>query len=146
MNVKFCLVNDSDNVINKEIVDSQDVNLVIRKDFDVINPILYIRDNETFSIKDFNYINFFDLNRKYFIKSVENLGNKLFKVECGCDVIETFKNDILNSNASFNRNIKTGDYDNISVIETSNKTITRYTNDVSLENQSSMIMTTIGEG
>ena len=110
-------INDGDNVINKKLINGVTISINLKQGFDVINPDIVLNGD----YRGFNYAHIPSLNRFYFINSVEQLNLRLVKLNMTCDVLETYKADILNSNARLKRNIKTGDYENIS-IDHSNKT------------------------
>jgi hypothetical protein len=110
-------INDGDNVINKNLVNGVNVPIHLKQWFDIINPDIVLNGD----YRGFNYAHIPSLNRFYFINNVEQLNLRLVKLNMTCDVLETYKVDILNSNARFKRNIKTGDFENIS-IDYSNKT------------------------
>lgn len=61
-----------------------------------------------------------------------------------CDVIETYKADILASNARFMRKIKTGDYINSNIDYSLYKNITKTESNKGFEGDSTMILTSIG--
>lgn len=110
-------INDGDNVINKNLVNGVTVPINLKQGFDIITPDIVLNGD----YRGFNYAHIPSLNRFYFINNVEQLNLRLVKLNMTCDVLETYKADILNSNARFKRNIKTGDFENIS-IDYSNKT------------------------
>ena len=110
-------INDGDNVINKNLVNGVTIPIHLKQGFNIINPDIVLNGD----YRGFNYAHIPSLNRFYFINNVEQLNLRLVKLNMTCDVLETYKADILNSNARFKRNIKTGDYENIS-IDYSNKT------------------------
>ena len=111
-------INDGDNVINKNLVNGVTIPIHLKQGFNIINPDIVLNGD----YRGFNYAHIPGLNRFYFINRIEQLNLKLIKLSLSCDVLETYKADILNSNARFKRNIKNGDYQNIS-IDYSNKTI-----------------------
>ena len=110
-------INDGDNVINKNLVNGVTIPIHLKQGFDIINPDIVLNGD----YRGFNYAHIPSLNRFYFINNVEQLNLRLVKLNMTCDVLETYKTDILNSNSRFKRNIKTGDFENIS-IDYSNKT------------------------
>lgn len=110
-------INDGDNVINKNLVNGVTIPIHLKQGFDIVNPDIVLNGD----YRGFNYAHIPSLNRYYFINNVEQLNLRLVKLNMTCDVLETYKADILNSNARFKRNIKTGDFENIS-IDYSNKT------------------------
>ena len=133
-------INDGDNVINKNLVNGVTVPINLKQGFDIINPDIVLNGD----YRGFNYAHIPSLNRFYFINNVEQLNLRLVKLNMTCDVLETYKAEILNSNARFKRNIKNGDYQNIS-IDYSNQTIsTNYNSDGLPMDGNTMIISTIG--
>ena len=116
MQATFYKTLDNKNVINKTLTSPLNVGLKLRDNQDVIAPVLKMSVNVT----AYNYCYIPIFNRFYFVEKIEKQG-KLFIVGLYCDVLESYKDDILNSNARFKRNIKNGDFENIS-IDYSNKT------------------------
>lgn len=110
-------INDGDNVINKNLINGVTIPIHLKQGFDIVNPDIVLNGD----YRGFNYAHIPSLNRYYFINNVEQLNLRLVKLNMTCDVLETYKAEILNSNARFKRNIKTGDFENIS-IDYSNKT------------------------
>ena len=133
-------VNDAENVINKTLVNGLEIDINLKASVDIVNPEIVLNGD----FRGYNYAHLPDLNRYYFIERIEQLNLKLVKLNLSCDVLETYKADILNSNARFKRNIKNGDYQNIS-IDYSNQTIsTNYDSDGLPMDGNTMIISTIG--
>lgn len=133
-------VNDAENVINKTLVNGLELDISLKASVDIVNPEIVLNGD----FRGYNYAHLPDLNRYYFIERIEQLNLKLVKLNLSCDVLETYKADILNSNARFKRNIKNGDYQNIS-IDYSNQTIsTNYNSDGLPMDGNTMIISTIG--
>lgn len=131
---------DAENVINKNLVNGLEIDINLKASVDLVNPEIVLNGD----FRGYNYAHLPDLNRYYFIDRIEQLNLKLIKLSLSCDVLETYKADILNSNARFKRNIKNGDYQNIS-IDYSNQTIsTNYNSDGMPMNGNTMIISTIG--
>lgn len=116
-------INNGDNVINKDLENGVTIQINLKQGFDIINPVIVLNGD----YRGFNYAHIPELSRFYFIAEVEQLNFQLVKLSLECDVLETYKADILNSNARYMRNIKNGDFDNIS-IDHSNKTISNIHN------------------
>ena len=108
---------DSENVINKTLTDLMTVDINLKASVNIVDPEIVLHGD----FRGFNYAHIPSLNRFYFINNIEQLNLRLVKLNMTCDVLETYKADILNSNARFKRNIKTGDFENVS-IDYSNKT------------------------
>lgn len=136
--------NDSDNVINKTITNKLAININLKRDIDVISPHLVIRDSASININTFNYCQIQELGRFYFIRSINNLGGNLWEVICECDVLETYKADIISSRARYYRNIRNGDYYQGTIDTSSLKTISKHISNKGFEEGTALILTTIG--
>jgi hypothetical protein len=97
---------DSPNTINKTLTDPLTLEINLKKDTNIINPELVLNGD----FRGFNYAHIPELSRYYFIGSMEQLNFTLVKLYLECDVLETYKADILNSPCKFNADIKAGDY------------------------------------
>ena len=145
MELNLYVVNDSDNVINKNLTNKVTINISLKRDVDISSPSLILLDGEGIDYSDFNYAEISELGRFYFVNNVQRLNHKMIQVDLVCDVLETYKADVLASTARFNRAIKTGDYYNANVLQSTLKTITKHESNVSIAGQSAMILTSVGE-
>ena len=145
MDLNLYVVNDSDNVINKTMTGKVTININLKRDVDISSPSLILLDGQGVNYSDFNYAEIPELGRFYFVNNVQRLNHKMIQVDLVCDVLETYKADVLASKARFNRAIKTGDYYNANVDQSTLKTITKHESNVSIADQSSMILTSVGE-
>lgn len=133
-------IDESENVINKKLADGKNVNIKLKTKIDVASPEIIVRKENS----DYNYVHIPELERYYFIDRKEPINFKLVKLYLTCDVLETYKKDILKSNARFRRNIKNGDYQNIS-LDYSNETIsTIFNSDGEKMEGNTMIISVIG--
>lgn len=96
------------------------------------------------NIYEYNYIELPEFNRFYFVDSIESVNAKIFNLICSCDVLMTYKEAILNSNARVMRSLKTGDYYNGESLVNVKPTITTHLSNVVLDNTPSLILTTVG--
>ena len=140
MECKLCVVDDSTNTINKEINIVKSIELKLRGSLDIVTPELILIGSEFES--DYNYI--IINGRNYFVNEIVSLGNSRYKYFLEMDVVETYKDNILNSDSRFRRNLKTGDYVSNGFDESTIKKISLHESDKSLINGSTMILTTIG--
>lgn len=136
--------NDGDNVINKSITNKLAISINLKRDVDIISPHLVIRDSASININAFNYCQIQELERFYFIRSINNLGGNLWEVICECDVLETYKTDIISSRARYYRNIRNGDYYQGTIDTSSIKTISKHSSNKGFEEGTALILTTIG--
>ena len=145
MELNLYVVNDSDNVINKNMTNKVTININLKRDVDISSPSLILLDGQGVNYSDFNYAEIAELGRFYFVNNVQRLNHKMIQVDLVCDVLETYKADVLASKARFNRAIKTGDYFIGQVDQSYIKTISKHNSDVTLGDETSMILTTVGE-
>ena len=138
-------VDDGDNVINKTLPVPVEIEIRLSNDVDVTNPTIRLRNVEGINYDDYNYAFIDGLGRYYFINNLGRVSATDNMLYLSCDVLETYKDEILSSKARLKRNIKTGDFYNGSVDSNIIKTISKHVSNVSLTNEKSIILTTVGE-
>lgn len=144
MDLKLYVVEDGDNVLNKTLSDELIIQINLKRDVNLFTPSLIIHDSREIDINRFNYCVIPVLNRNYFIRTINNIGNDLWRLDCECDVLETYKNDILNSEALLNRSLKNGDFLINTIDTTIIKTISKYNSDVTLIEEKTNVISVIG--
>lgn len=144
MNLNLFKTDDSDNVINKTLTNKLNITINLKRDVDIISPRLIIRNTQAININAFNYCQIEELNRFYFIRSINNMGGNLWEVICECDVLETYKTDIISSRARYYRNLKTGDYVQGNIDFSEVKKISEHASDKGLGDGTAIILTTVG--
>lgn len=136
---------DGDNVINKTLPVPVEIEIRLSNDVDVINPTIRLRNIEGINYDDYNYAFIDVLGRYYFIDKLGRVSATDNMLYLSCDVLETYKTEILNSNARFKRNLKTGDYQNVFIESSIFKTVSKHeSNGGFVDGQTSVILTTIG--
>ena len=144
MELNLYKCSDGDNVINKTLTEKLTINITLKRDVNITAPqIILINDNGAF-FNQYNYAEIPELGRFYFIDSVTSLNNKMESLALRCDVLETYKADVLASKARFMRELKTGDYINSSIDYSVVKTITRIESDKGFSGNPTMILTSVG--
>ena len=109
-----------DNSINKSLSGGITINIFLKRDVDISNPEIILKTVAGIDFLDFNYAEIPALGRLYFIRSIDNLNNGVFRLNLECDVIETYKAEILNSNCLYRRAIKAGDMGEYNVAKSAN--------------------------
>lgn len=138
-------INDSDNTINKTLVNGLTVNINLKRGVNVITPSIPLADIPGIDLSAFNYASIPGLGRKYFVNQVSNTNGRVWVLELECDVLETYKADILAANSRFTRNIKTGDYFNADIDMSTLTTVQQYDSDVTaFDGEETIILTTLG--
>lgn len=143
MRIDFCKTLDSDNIINKEIDFVTSLEVKLKKDFDLLNPTILL-SKKGLNDLDVNYCYIEKLKRYYFIRNVENINKEINRYILECDVLETNKEIILNSECSYNRKIRENDYQVINPEKDVRKEIQTYENDFRLKPSDNMVFSTIG--
>lgn len=131
------------NVINKTLENPINVDIIARSDFDIINPQLKLSKISGVDFKDYNYCHIPDLNRYYFINSVSAMNADIFSFECECDVLESYKVDILASRVKVMKSIGVGDYGSTDLNLTGEVDISDYISDVELEPFDNSLLTVL---
>ena len=94
MILKLYNTSDSNNTIGKTLTDEETFDITFKGEFDIINPIILLK-SDTPILKNYAYIP--EFNRYYFIISIQIQSNKVYELFLECDVLETYKEDILAS-------------------------------------------------
>ncbi len=134
---------DGDNVINKVLTNSVNLNINLKRDVDIINPVLILMLVAGVDYRDYNYCTISELRRSYFIRSVEVLNERVFSLVCECDYLETYKADILASKAKVMRKIESGDYGETELNFTGEVEITNHESNITLEPFDNSLLTVI---
>lgn len=87
--------NNDRNVINKELTDPKSLDIKLKRDELVESP--NISCNRFEGIDEYNYAYIPNFERYYFIVDSEVLNKRIVRLRLHTDVLETYKNDILNS-------------------------------------------------
>lgn len=143
MKVTLYNIDTATNVINKTPVAVKEIELRLRGQIDSINPVVVLRGMEFQS--DYNYLKMSGAQERfYFVSEIESLGGDLFQWQLELDVLETFKDDIINSDMRFRRNLKNGDFVATGFDEATTRTVKTIVSDKGLEEGSTMILTAVG--
>ena len=134
----------SDNTLNKTLTEPLEIRVILKRDIDLTNPELILRDVIGYDLTEYNYCEISELNRFYFIDSIESITNETNLFRCTCDVLSTYKLDILQCNARLKRSLKTGDYMSLQLDESVKKNVETFASDVSLTTDKTIILTTVG--
>lgn len=137
-------VADGDNVINKTLPVPVEIEIRLSNDVDVINPEIRLRNIEGVNYDDYNYAFIDVLGRYYFIDKLGRVSATDNILYLSCDVLETYKTEILNSNARIMRNLKTGDFVEVAIDMSNLTTVENHYSDKGLtDGESSIVFTTM---
>lgn len=132
---------DASNVIGKTLTDPLEININLKRSEDQEKPrILLKNDGNKYTGYNYAYIEFF--KRYYFVESINNNG-KIIDLQLETDVLETYKDDILNATGTITKKVGTS-YVNNSVNSDIRKDHTIYKSNLSPERKQTNILITIG--
>ncbi len=94
MNITFYKTKSEINKLNKTLSDAIPLTGSIKDNTNIVTPTIKVQYNADLLLRNYCYIPVF--NRYYFVNSVEIDGDILIIV-LSCDVLMSFKNDILSS-------------------------------------------------
>lgn len=137
--------NDSSNVINKTLTNPLNFNINLRRDFNVSNPVIKLEVEPFSGISEYNYLHLPELNRYYFIEEVRSINSHLWELRCSCDVLETYKTDILNCSGKFMVPVSSGDYGEIELDTTGRTVETIFESNFEFIESNNSILTVYGE-
>lgn len=144
MEIVLYSTNDGENVINKELIEKYRFNIKMKKDTDILNPIIILNDKNVMDFLQCNYCYIEEFKRFYFIVNVENINNHVWGLKMECDVLETYKQEILSTLCVFRKNVGIGDYYLNDTKHEVIKDIQVFKSDIILEGEKSLILSTIG--
>lgn len=130
---------DSYNTINKELSLIKEIEIRLKANIDLYNPTLVMTKQVFY--KNVNYAKLLD--RCYFVEIQNHPNNNFILLNLHEDVLQTYANDILNSNQDIIRKAAAGNVKQQNVLP---ETISKYyDSDVKIDKGSSIIMVTSGQ-
>ena len=129
------------NTINKIINFVSDIDVKFKDEVNIYNPTIVLKYND---LIDFNYIYIDKFKRYYFIEDIEVFPNKIYSLSLKCDVLMSFKDDILNSYGNITRQTNYNDYYNFDYSSEVRKESNIYNSNVVLDDVKTTILCTIG--
>ena len=99
MQLKLYKSLDEKNRISKTLTDELILNGALRDNSSIVKPTILIQTDPL----DYNYAYIPEFGRYYFINNVVAMRNKAFIVDLKCDVLMSFKEEILNMNGIVSR-------------------------------------------
>lgn len=141
MELDLFTTTDSKNTIGKTLADKHVININLKSDTDLKQPTLILsKSNVT---KNFNYAKFPTLGLSYFIVDKSIMNNDHVRLQLKADLLETYKQDILNSTAIITAK-DTPSYIDSTLPVDSRTEIDKYASDVTLPDNTSFVMVTVG--
>lgn len=142
MKLTLYKISDAKNIVNKTLGSGVEIDIVLKRGVNLIAPELILKNIPSVNMNDFNYCHIEGLNRYYFIDTIESMNNQFWKLLCSCDVLETYKEDVFNSESKYSIEAVKGDYGAISV-DTSVTTVENIYSDLNVKLDRSIILSTV---
>ena len=133
--------NDSTNTINKTLDFITDIDVKFKEEVNIYNPNIILKYDD---LIDFNYIYIDKFKRYYFIEDIEVFPNKIYNLTLKCDVLMSFKDDILASYGNITSQTNYNDYYNFDYSSEVRKETNIYNSNVVLDDVKTTILCTIG--
>lgn len=100
MLMKMYDTKSSNNVINKVLENEHEFDIKFKDKTDIVSPVV-ILSSPTLILSNYAYIP--DFNRYYFVDKIELFPNSIYHIVLRCDVLESFKAEILASSGFINQ-------------------------------------------
>ena len=100
MNITFYKNSSEKEKIGKSLSSGLTLSGNLRDECSITSPSILV---EATSLVDYNYCYIPEFKRYYFISDITSVRNNLWRVSLKCDVLESFKSDILNSSCIINK-------------------------------------------
>ena len=133
--------NDSTNTINKTLDFIIDIDVKFKEEVNIYGPSIILKYDD---LIDFNYLYIDKFKRYYFIEDVEVFPNKIYKLTLKCDVLMSFKDDILNSYGNITSQTNYNNYYNFEYSSEVRKEVEVFKTDVDIDYNTNIILVTLG--
>ena len=127
---------DSINTMNKTLKDEKHYDITFKESTNISNPMILLKTKDVIL---YNYAYIPILNRYYFIREIIVNNNNIVKLELECDVLESFRDDILLSDSQIVQSEGNGFYDGDYLQEVRREHI-KYESDIELETDETIIL------
>ena len=142
MLLKLYNTNSETNRINKVLTDETEFDVRLKDKSSVVNPVLVLK-SETYI--NFNYAYIPKFQRYYVVDDISVFPNKIYLLTLRCDVLTSFKDDILKSYARIVEQTNSNAYYDSNLKSEVRKEVDTYMSNVSFDlTADSMVLVTIG--
>lgn len=142
MLLKLYNTNSETNRIKKVLTDETEFDVRLKDKSSVVNPVLLLKSETYIS---FNYAYIPKFQRYYFVDDISVFPNKMYLLTLRCDVLTSFKDDILKSYARIVEQTNSNAYYDSNLKSEVRKEVDNYMSNVSFDlTADSMVLVTIG--
>lgn len=142
MKMKLYNTSSANNVINKVLTNEIEYDIKFKDKTNILNPLVILRC-ESIILSNYAYIE--EFSRYYFIERIELYPNNIYYIYLKCDVLESFKDELLKCDGYINQQKQNVNsyYDSGFKTEI-RKEVDIYKSDVTLEDVATILLNTIG--
>ena len=108
MNIVLYKNNSPNNYVTKQLAGALTLNGSLRDESSVIDPVIMI-EGDNFSTYNYLYISQF--SRFYFIRNIESVRTRLWRITCHVDVLNTYRSQIRSHMAIISKTASSDDSD-----------------------------------
>lgn len=142
MLLKLYNTNSETNRINKVLTEETEFDVRLKDKSSVVNPVLVLK-SETYI--NFNYAYIPKFQRYYFVDDISVFPNKMYLLTLRCDVLTSFKDDILKSYARIVEQTNSNAYYDSNLKSEVRKEVDTYMSNISFDlTADSVVLVTIG--
>lgn len=133
--------NNPSNTINKTLTNEKHFNINFKDIADINNPTIKLTSTQLLM---FNYCYIPDFERYYFINNISTTPNGVYILTLKCDVLESFKDDILQSDGLVTRHKDGSKFFDSEYYSEITKEHLIYNSNVEIEFDEEILLVTIG--
>lgn len=135
---------DNENVINKNLSLIHTMVIKLKDKVSIINPTLILSVVNGVDYFQCNYCYLSEFKRYYFIRDIELMSDKNYRMQLEVDVLESFKDDILNSKVLVTRQKNFNPYYDYKPRYEVRKEVDLFFSNTALSDGKTILLTTIG--
>lgn len=144
MDIKFYILENEKNALNKILSNETTFsNVRIPNNMGLLNISLIFNVSDV-SVLNSNYCYIETFGRYYFIDDFESLGGIKYKFNLTVDVLNSYKDSILNTECLFMRGLKDGDFYSGELEKTVKTVVSKFESDITVIGDKNIILSTIG--
>lgn len=141
MKLELYNTKDSKDTINKTLTLVSTININLKANTDILNPLLLLTRKDSVNYEKVNYAKMY--NHCYNVTRIEFPNKSFVRLSLQEDVLETYKNVILNSNSEIVLKNEPS-YSTTKITSDSRNELLKYVSDKDFKKQESYILVTIG--
>lgn len=109
MKITFYKTSSPMNQIGKTLTDDLELNFIFKQQSSILNPVIEIGNTDD-NISGFNYAYIDNFARYYVVRDITVQPHNYYTLNLECDVLESWKEDILSSKAWIAKQVKYNPY------------------------------------